>query len=226
MTTGKTIEQSVDTGRTQQAAKTSTASPEISAGKASLLDQNTVTLLKDFTDRSATLSAENKKAILDLLTKANQELVNEFRVADNVVIADFYVPYLCCSDCPPVAYILQPQEKPPPVETEFDIASSEYLFDDAHNYPFTTKPPVTDKNKAQVTFSSANVINPGNLNLLTDDNNTLYLHPAMPDLSKTFTTTITYENIPLNITIIRPDATFTITEIDVEGERDAAIGAR
>lgn len=29
-----------------------------------------------------------------------------FELQDGTVIADFYVPYICCSDCPPVAYIL------------------------------------------------------------------------------------------------------------------------
>jgi len=31
-----------------------------------------------------------------------------YQLTDGAVIADFYVPYLCCSDCPPIAYILPP----------------------------------------------------------------------------------------------------------------------
>jgi len=31
-------------------------------------------------------------------------------VADNQVVADFALPYLCCSDCPPMSFIV-PKEK-------------------------------------------------------------------------------------------------------------------
>ena len=32
-----------------------------------------------------------------------------YQLTDGMVIADFYVPYLCCSDCSPIAYILPTQ---------------------------------------------------------------------------------------------------------------------
>lgn len=35
-------------------------------------------------------------------------------LADGTVIADFYLPYLCCSDCAPIQYVLP---KPPPIFT-------------------------------------------------------------------------------------------------------------
>lgn len=38
-----------------------------------------------------------------------------FRIPDGAVIADFYIPYLCCSDCPPIAYILPPAPSGPTV---------------------------------------------------------------------------------------------------------------
>jgi hypothetical protein len=40
------------------------------------------------------------------------------RVPDNIVLADFYLPYLCCSDCPPVYLNVQGgvPEEPEPVE--------------------------------------------------------------------------------------------------------------
>lgn len=42
------------------------------------------------------------KAIITLPPQA----ATSFKIADGAVIADFYIPYLCCSDCPPIAYIL------------------------------------------------------------------------------------------------------------------------
>lgn len=131
----------------------------------------------------------------------------KFQIANDIVIADFYVPYLCCSDCAPIAYVL------PPVPTEvvvFDIQPRDFLYDDAHNYPFTTKPPVTAANTEQVPFKSEELKNDNNLNLLTDENNVLYLHPAMIELETTLKAALTYKDITLQVSIIKPDAAFTI----------------
>ncbi len=167
-------------------------------------------LIKNFANSSANLTAENRQAILGFLNQASLQLVSsQYAVADNVVIADFYVPYLCCSDCPPVAYILPSQQTTP----VFSIASNEYVFTDTHNYPFTTTPPVTNTNAAEDPFTSNVITNTGNLHLLTDGNNTLFLQPAMPNLTATVTATLTYQNIPLSITIIKPDATFVINKV-------------
>ncbi len=182
----------------------------------SVLDENTLNLMNNFASTSANLSTDNKKTILDFLTQARLQLASSgFDIADNVVIADFYVPYLCCSDCAPVAYIVQPQEPtPPPAETpQFDITPKEFVFTDDTNYPFTVKPPVTDANKGQDPFASNKVQNPGSLHLLTDDNNALFLHPAMPNLTATLKASVAYQNIPVDITIIKPEASFTITVV-------------
>src|SRR5205085_2646378 len=109
-----------------------------------------------------------------------------------------------CSDCPPITYVFPEKPKEP----VFDIEPRKFLFDDAHNYPFTTEPPVTSAGKAQRNFSSPELKNIDNLKLLTDKNNILYLHPAM-DIEMTLATTLTYRDIVLPITIIKPDASFT-----------------
>ncbi len=182
--------------------------PPVSFPKGSI-DLNTLLLLKDFTDTSADIADDTKKTINDLLTKAANESIappNQYAVGDNVVIADFYIPYLCCSDCAPVAYILQTEPAPPDETAKFEIAAKEYVFDDAHNYPFTAEPPVSNM---------ADVLNPGNLNLLLEDG-LLKLHPAMPDLAVTTTSTVTYKEIPVEIKIIKPDAAFAINELSGE----------
>lgn len=47
---------------------------------------------------------------LGILTVAGAER-DSFQVPDGVVIADFYLPYRCCSDCPPVQFVL-PSPRP------------------------------------------------------------------------------------------------------------------
>ena len=57
------------------------------------------------------LPADKKNTITAIL---NQPPPNPtFNLTDGMVIADFYVPYMCCSDCPPVAYILPPAPTSP-----------------------------------------------------------------------------------------------------------------
>jgi hypothetical protein len=121
-------------------------------------------------------------------------------INDGIVIADFYLPYLCCSDCPPIQMVIGVQPEKPEDSTVFSIGPK-FLFDDAHNYPFTVNP------QPQTT---SEITNTDNLNLLIDDDDkSLYLHPAM-EISKTLTTTLTYKGIKASVTIIKPDATFTI----------------
>jgi hypothetical protein len=53
------------------------------------------------------------KSVLDALNNRDKEIRDQATpIAKGTVIADFYLPYLCCSDCPPIAYVI-PEEKQP-----------------------------------------------------------------------------------------------------------------
>ena len=56
-----------------------------------------------------------------------------FKLTDGSVIADFYVPYLCCSDCPPITYIISQ-----PVTISID--QKEFCQSDKIKYPVTVDP--------------------------------------------------------------------------------------
>lgn len=154
------------------------------------------------------LPIARRKKIKDLIDAPPPK--RSFVLEDGMVIADFYVPYLCCSDCPPVAYILP--EKPIEEKVIFDIQPRTYLFDDANNYPFSTDPPVTKLNTEQKPFVSPDLVYDKRLKIWTDEKNVLYLHPAM-EIEETLKTTVTYKSISLDLTIIKPDAAFTIQRI-------------
>ncbi|MEB2773758.1 PKD domain-containing protein [Algoriphagus sp. D3-2-R+10] len=56
---------------------------------------------------------EAAKSVLDELNirdKAIRETATP--ITKGTVIADFYLPYLCCSDCPPIAYVIPEVEEP------------------------------------------------------------------------------------------------------------------
>ncbi len=175
-------------------------------------DELTQRLQSSFSDVIARDPGFIDRAI-SILSPALSAVALPASIADNAVIADFYIPYVCCSDCAPVTFIL-PQKQ----DVVFDIQPKIFLFDDAHNYPFITGSPVSPDE-----FNSTS--NPGGLNLLTD-NNTLSLHPAM-DIQSTLNTTLTYKNTTLNITIIKPDASFTINvTTEATGEPLIAFAAK
>ncbi len=50
-------------------------------------------------------------------------------IAPGTVIADFYLPYLCCSDCPPIAYIIE-EKKPDPIRPTINIVPKEFCNND------------------------------------------------------------------------------------------------
>ncbi len=165
-------------------------------------DSRTLNELTNVLKENDSYSAEIIDRVAGLL-KNFRPIHKFFTIPDGAVIADFYVPYLCCSDCSPVAYIFPGQTTTKPV---FDIQPRTFLYDDAHNYPFTTQPAITQ---------ISDVTNPNNLKLLLEGT-TLSLHPAMDDpeggtgITKTLAASLSYQGIDLAITIIVPDADFTI----------------
>ncbi len=73
----------------------------------------------------------------DLITRHSlDELTAE--LPDRVVIADFFLPYMCCSDCPPVYFIVQ--EEKDEEQPTISIKTTEYCSDDNNAYPITVSP--------------------------------------------------------------------------------------
>jgi hypothetical protein len=61
-----------------------------------------------------------------LTTIINQPPANPtYQLKDGIIIADFYVPYMCCSDCLPIAYILTE----PPATTPLQVSQSDPVCD-------------------------------------------------------------------------------------------------
>ncbi len=56
---------------------------------------------------------EGAKNVLDALNLKDKEIREQATpIAKGTVIADFYLPYLCCSECPPIAYVIPEVEEP------------------------------------------------------------------------------------------------------------------
>jgi hypothetical protein len=57
-------------------------------------------------------------------------------IPGDTVIADFYLPYLCCSDCSPVQFVVNIPEP----KVVFSLQKLEYCNEDKSEYPFTISP--------------------------------------------------------------------------------------
>jgi hypothetical protein len=64
----------------------------------------------------------------------------QFELKDGMVIADFYIPYMCCSDCPPVAYILPPPPKDDTADPTIKIDKNSFCSNDNTLFPIIKTP--------------------------------------------------------------------------------------
>ncbi len=82
-----------------------------------------------------------KRAAEDELT--DQELlalVDE--IPDGTVIADFFLPYICASECMPMSFVVLPgnEEPPAPVKPTISIKETQYCVGDKTDYEITVTP--------------------------------------------------------------------------------------
>lgn len=89
-------------------------------------------------DARSETQARIREMLLRLAEEEEQIDPLVFQVPEETVIADFYLPYSCCSDCAPVSYVL-----PQPSRETLSIAirPTEFCNDDERLYPVTVSPP-------------------------------------------------------------------------------------
>jgi len=122
-----------------------------------------------------------------------------FELADGMVIADFYIPYICCSDCPPVAYLL-PATQPPP-DNKPPLVKSMSVCRSVKEQALEPDRP---KNAVVKVLT-----NEGNI---MDDS--LVIHPSATNVTKTTVFHVSYiiddQETDLTITVVVANADFTM----------------
>jgi len=88
-------------------------------------------VMKRYLDDCKDIPPDRKTVITGIIDQPPAP--RQFQLANGMVIADFYVPYICCSDCPPIAYIIN---EPASVS----IGKKEYCGDDKTEYPIEVSP--------------------------------------------------------------------------------------
>ncbi len=94
-------------------------------------------VLTQYLDDCKDLPDNRRKDLTDLINREPRP--KHFELTDGMVIADFYIPYMCCSDCPPIAYILpeKPQEAEAPT---IKIGKNSFCSNDNASFPVTVTP--------------------------------------------------------------------------------------
>ena len=147
---------------TERSAMMASASVEnAKAAAVTNLDENTINRFKKVIVDNKEISETDKQSLIDILT-GRAAAASKFQIPNGAVIADFYIPYLCCSDCSPVAYVMPEKETPPPVQEKPVITmDSTFCDNDANqekigvstpNGTFNTVPGLDQKNQ---TFTPA-----------------------------------------------------------------------
>jgi hypothetical protein len=85
-------------------------------------------VMQKYLDECQDLPEDRRKEIINIINRPPEQ--PRFQLTHQMVIADFYVPYLCCSDCPPVTYILPPPPKDESADPTIKIDKNSFCNDD------------------------------------------------------------------------------------------------
>jgi hypothetical protein len=89
-------------------------------------------VMQEYLDNCNDLPPEKKKQISVIINNPPDNPT--YQLTNGEVIADFYVPYMCCSDCLPIAYILPEAPAPDPLQ----VSQSDPVCDqEGKNYTVT-----------------------------------------------------------------------------------------
>ncbi len=129
------------------------------------------------------------------------DLIDE--ISNGTIIADFYLPYLCYSDCPPVHYILPDEKEEPAEKINISIDPKEYCSADKTSFPVTVSP-----QGGEVTGEGVKIVNGSPQFLPTGVN-------LGGNLQKTVTITYTKDGQSVSADVVvfqTPKAGFTVIQ--------------
>ena len=95
-------------------------------------------VLQKYIDECKDLPDDRRNELVSIINLPPAK--ENFKLEDGMVIADFFVPYLCCSDCPPIAYILPPPPTDDTTDPTIKIDKNRFCNNDTTRYPVTVQP--------------------------------------------------------------------------------------
>ncbi len=76
-----------------------------------------------YDDKEVTITSDSPIQVVMGVNEEGEPETAIDNIAAGTVIADFYIPYRCCSDCPPIQYVV-PELKEPPPTNEGPVANA------------------------------------------------------------------------------------------------------
>lgn len=102
------------------------------------ISDSDLNVLRRFVNDCKDAPPATKETVIGILKRAPRRPQQPtYSIKDGTVIADFYIPYLCCSDCPPVAYITAPPSQPQQTKPTITMDTT---FCDSDTKPEPIKP--------------------------------------------------------------------------------------
>lgn len=137
--TSNTIAALTDVAATATGNTVAGATTKALAETSAITGDNMAKLLKLFESNDLKLTAAQANTLkqLTLQNFAAATVRGQFVIQDRSVVADFYLPYLCCSDCPPIAYIL-PKQQAEALSIKLD--KTDFCNNDEGVYKITVSP--------------------------------------------------------------------------------------
>lgn len=79
--------------------------------------------------------------VLEALASRDKAIRDQpLRIPTGTVIADFYLPYMCCSDCQPIAYVIPKEREPDIIAPTINLGKTAYCDNDTIIYPVNVTP--------------------------------------------------------------------------------------
>ena len=95
-------------------------------------------VLTKYVDDCKDLPDDKRKEITDIINREPRP--KQFELTNGMVIADFYIPYMCCSDCPPIAYILPEKPQDTAESPTIKLDKNSFCSSDKTGFPVIVSP--------------------------------------------------------------------------------------
>jgi hypothetical protein len=139
---------------------------------------------------------------------------------EDVVVADFSLPYLCCSECPPVAFIVEKdkEQEPEPDPVDLNLKPNEFCSDDETLYPFDVTPENGEVATRDINLANAVIRDPSSLAYSFSPSQV-----PVAQFGKPIGFTVNNQDVPLTVVVFKTPVAKILEPVVDEGPADLSV---